>query len=591
MGGSIRVLHVDDDPEYASLATTVLERHRDRFEVETATSAEAGLNRLAAAEFDCVLSDYDMPERDGLEFLDAVQADYPDLPFVLLTGQGNEDIASEAIAAGVSDYLQKAPGTDQFELLASRIEDHVERARTERALAESEAHLRQAQSVAGLGSWHLDVESGDLHWSEAVHRLFDRSPESALTYEEFLDYVHPADRDMVDAEWQAALAGADYDVEHRIVTERGETRWVRERADVVFDEAGDSKTALGVVQDVTDRRERTVEIERYEAIVERTEDGILVFDADGRFEFVNRPVVEATGIPRADWIDEHVSLLSDRDLVSADEVAALETGIEDVVAGEATEVRVEVSPDRETHFEVRLTPFETGSTTDRVIGFSRDVTDRRERERALVRKNDRLERLTRIVGHDVRNPLNVAIGSLQLGREADDEEHFERVARALDRMDALLDDLLTVAQTGNRVGDCDPVDLAAACRECWESIETGDATLRTDGVPRVRAEGTCLGQLLDNLLRNAVRHGGPDVTITVGDVAGGFYVADDGPGFPVDDPSTVFETGFSTDEGGTGLGLSIVEEIAAAHGWEVRATSSNAGGARVEILGVEEAAG
>jgi len=589
MSGSIRVLHVDDDPEYASLAATVLERHRDRFEVETATSAEAGLDRLTATDFDCVLSDYEMQERDGLEFLDDVRADCPNLPFVLLTGQGNEDIASEAIAAGVSDYLQKEPGTDQFELLASRIESHVERARTERALAESEAHLRQAQTVADLGSWQLDIESGDLRWSEAVHRLFDRSPESTLTYEEFLNYVHPEDREMVDAEWQAALEGADYDVEHRIVTESGETRWVRERADVMFDEGGDPTTALGVVQDVTDRRDRTLEIQRYEAIVERTEDGILVFDGDGRFEFVNRPVVEATGIPRADWIDEPVSMLADRDLLSADEVSALETGIEDVVGGEATEVRVEASPDGETHFEVRLTPFGTGSTADRVIGFSRDVTDRRERERALVRKNDRHERLTSIVGHDVRNPLNVAIGRLQLGREAADNEHFEQVARALDRMDGLLDDLLTVARTGNRPGDCDPVDLAAVCRECWAAIETEEARLRTDGVPEVRAEETCLRQLLENLLRNAVQHGGQDVTITIGELADGFYVADDGPGFPVDDGEAVFESGYSTDEEGTGLGLSIVEEIAAAHDWEVRATSSEAGGARIEVLGVDDA--
>jgi signal transduction histidine kinase len=77
------------------------------------------------------------------------------------------------------------------------------------------------------------------------------------------------------------------------------------------------------------------------------------------------------------------------------------------------------------------------------------------------------------------------------------------------------------------------------------------------------------------------------VTVTVGDLADGFYVADDGPGIDAEDPSAVFEAGYSTSVDGTGFGLSIVTEIAEAHGWQVGATESDEGGARIEITGVE----
>jgi len=87
-GSPIRVLHVDDDPEFLDLAATYLERQDGGFTIETAPGADAGLDCLAAGEFDCVISDYEMPGMNGIDFLRAVREDYPDLPFVLFTGKG-----------------------------------------------------------------------------------------------------------------------------------------------------------------------------------------------------------------------------------------------------------------------------------------------------------------------------------------------------------------------------------------------------------------------------------------------------------------------------------------------------------------------
>ena len=110
---TIRVLHVDDHVDFAEMATTFLERENDRFDTEIGASASDGLDRLADSSFDCVLSDYDMPTQDGIEFLRTVRQKYPELPFILYTGEGSEAVASEAISAGVTDYLQKSSGTEQ----------------------------------------------------------------------------------------------------------------------------------------------------------------------------------------------------------------------------------------------------------------------------------------------------------------------------------------------------------------------------------------------------------------------------------------------------------------------------------------------
>jgi DNA-binding NtrC family response regulator len=112
--GPIRVLLVDDEPDFAEVSATFLEREVERIECRVETSAADGMAVLSEEPIDCVVSDFDMQETDGLEFLRTVRSEYDDLPFVLYTGRGSEDVASEAISAGVTDYLQKQAGTDDY---------------------------------------------------------------------------------------------------------------------------------------------------------------------------------------------------------------------------------------------------------------------------------------------------------------------------------------------------------------------------------------------------------------------------------------------------------------------------------------------
>ena len=226
-----------------------------------------------------------------------------------------------------------------------------------------------------------------------------------------------------------------------------------------------------------------------------------------------------------------------------------------------------------------------------------DRTDRlRTSERELARQNERLEEFTSVVSHDLRGPLSVASGRVELAQGEFESEHLDAAAEAHDRMRTLIDDLLRLARDGEAAGHTEPIDIGELVERCWRNVDTAGGTLTVDIDRTVNADKGRLQQLLENLIGNAVEHGStsPDaksdertVTVTVGELEDGFYVADDGPGIPEADRDSVFEAGYSTAEDGTGFGLSIVKQVADAHGWDVRVTESADGGARFEITGVE----
>jgi signal transduction histidine kinase len=215
-----------------------------------------------------------------------------------------------------------------------------------------------------------------------------------------------------------------------------------------------------------------------------------------------------------------------------------------------------------------------------------ELTEQVRRQRQLREQNRRLEQFTRIAAHDLRNPLNAITGYTRLARETGDVSHLDDVDPATDRIETLIDDLLTLGHEGRIVEETVPVSLAAAAEEAWASADTGGATLEVLDDEHLLADESRLRQLLENLFTNAVVHGGDDVTVRVAPRPDGFYVADDGSGIPSEERGEVFEYGYST-HGGTGLGLPVVRSIAVAHGWDVSVTDAADGGACFEFVGIK----
>ena len=581
----VRILHVDDEPEFSDITKTFLEREDDRFVVETATSAEEGLQRINDRPPDCVVSDYNMAGMDGLAFLRAVRTDHSDLPFILFTGEGSEAVASDAISAGVTGYLQKQIGTERYELLANRIQNVVTAQRDAREAARQKDLMRRAEILGATGGWELEVESETLRLTDGIKEIYGVETGRSLSLPEVMGFYEPDSQEKVRSVIDDAIENgyAEADALY-LQTVDGERRVVEGNAELV-DADTESTVLRGVIRDITERRQREQELQnltdQYKALTENFPDGaVYLIDGDMQYIRARGEELSRLGLP-----PEDIEGKTPHDLFP--ESIAEETChyYRKALNGTASTFEQEFGGNR---YRIQTVPIGgDDEQSDRVMAVSKNVTERVSDKRELQRQNDRLEEFADIVSHDLRNPLAVAAGNLELAEETFDSERLTQASDAVQRSQTLVDDLLALARGGDQVHETEPVVLAEVAENSWQTTETKQATLEGSPQNVILADRSRLRQLFENLYRNAVEHGGEGVTVHIGGLSGGFYVADTGPGIQEPMRGAVFEPGYSTNDDGTGFGLRIVEQVAEAHEWEITVTESDYGGARFEFTGVE----
>ncbi len=208
-----RVLHVDDEESFLDLTATYLRREFDDLALLTETNPQDGLDVLADDRIDCVVSDYDMPEMDGLAFLNEVRDRDEDVPFVLYTGKGSEEVAARAIEAGVDAYLRKQTGLAQYTVLANRIQTLVDKLWTQRRARKMEQTYELVARTATDAFWIRDMETGETLYSEGIRRFGYDPGVREDGFEWWVERVHPdarADsRDLNARQREGAPAGFD----------------------------------------------------------------------------------------------------------------------------------------------------------------------------------------------------------------------------------------------------------------------------------------------------------------------------------------------------------------------------------------------
>lgn len=252
------ILYVDDYPELAETVAEYLEREVPEFSVEIATSAIDALDRLAQNSIDCIISDYEMPEINGLEFLRIVREDHPDLPFLLFTGKGSEEIASNAIAAGVTDYVQKRGDASQYSVLANRAQNAVESYRSSRRLQKLRDRHERVSMASADAFFDWNIEEDELWWSEGLERLFGYTYSEIENDIQWLkDRVHPDDRQRIEDGIHDVLDGEEefWEAELRFKRADGTYAIVVSRAYAVYDIDDTPSRLTGALIDVTDRKE------------------------------------------------------------------------------------------------------------------------------------------------------------------------------------------------------------------------------------------------------------------------------------------------------------------------------------------------
>lgn len=297
----VRILHVDDDPGFLDLVSTYLSRIDDRFVIHSETQVAAAVDRLADGAVDCVVSDYDMPGIDGLTFLEQVRSIDPEMPFILYTGKGSEEIASEAISAGVTDYLQKQGGSNQYTVLANRIRNAVDQRRSSEALAASQQRLSRYIEQSPLGTIEYDETFTIARVNPAAEDILGY-PKSELIGETWTTFV-PEDvyRHVAELERDLLANKGGFRSVNDNIRRDGDRIRCRWHNQVVTDDNGEVISVVSQFEDVTDATERKQEIERMNAVLSVTLDtlpvGMLVEDSDRRVIRVNEQLYNIFGLP------------------------------------------------------------------------------------------------------------------------------------------------------------------------------------------------------------------------------------------------------------------------------------------------------
>ncbi|WP_411967756.1 PAS domain S-box protein [Haloferax sp. YSSS75] len=626
--GPIHVLLVDGEHEYAASTADALDSH-ENIETELVGTPDAGADQLDSSPVDCIVSEYAFEGTDGLEFLRTVRDAHPDLPFILFTRHGSEGVASDAITAGVTDYLRKDSSSETFEALANRVTDAVSATRTSQALDRIRVWYETIVEESHVGLYV--VRNGRIQYANDYLLELLGYDASDVIGRPIVEFVAEHDRHIVEERVSPKSYGSIESTRYTVDVLDGHGRPIALEITSRRVSLGDETANVGAAIDVTARIASEREMRRSERITRQViaslPDMVFLSEPDAfDIVYINDAFKEMWGRPRVTLYEDAMSFL---DLVHVDDRPRLRQKVEEIfddIANDAVDERYE--------FEFRFTPegsdvvrwataravplYDEDGRITNVLGVMTDLTERVSREQKLAQQNTRLEAFARVLSHDIRGPLAVAQGRLALAQETGELSHLAHVDRAQHRITEIIEDVLSLTCDERAIADLSEVDLAESVVSAWDlcGTDVSCARLELGDLPVVQADQSQMKRLFENLFRNAVEHGstsnqpsagdavergstssrtssddavehGSTFSIRVGTLPSGrgFFVEDDGTGIDPSVRDTLFDAGVSTKSGEeNGLGLDIVRKIVHTHGWLIRAAESDTGGARFEIL-------
>lgn len=368
----IRVLLVDDDESMLELSTEFLNRELEAITTETYVNPETALTELQCGEHDCIVSDYEMPQMNGLELLSDVRDNDIEIPFVLFTGKGSEEIASQAITAGVDEYLQKG-GPETYPVLANKIENLVEKYWAETQVQRGFLALESAEEGIGI----IDDEGIYQYMNEAYAAVYNRNRDELIG--EHWDLLYPEDETQrfhdeilpelkSEGTWQGASTGIRKDgteVPERLVLTR-------------MEDGGH----VCIVQELSETKELQTELSLKNRALDAAGLGIVITDPgkeDNPIVYANDGFVELTGYDRDEVLGQNCRFLQGEN-TDPETVAEIRSAIEerDSISTEIRNYDADGVP-----FWNLLEIFPVEDSTGKVthfIGFQREITKQSGKE-------------------------------------------------------------------------------------------------------------------------------------------------------------------------------------------------------------------
>jgi PAS domain S-box-containing protein len=620
-GVPLRVLMLEDSEADAELILDEL--RRGGYELDARRVAKRGemLEALAEGPWQMVLLDYTLEVGGTALDTIAILAEFDaDLPAILISGVIGEEAAADALRAGVRDFVNKGNLTRLVPAIARELEQ-VEARRLRRegedALRQSEQRLRLALRAGGMGSWEWDLVTGRLHWSETLELMFGLEAGAfGGTYAEFIELVHPDDREIVGASVEEALARDSPAVVYRAVWPDGAVHWHERKSQRVWDDAGHTQAMAGVTFDVTEREQAAQALreseERFRLIAEHARDLVALLDVDGRFRYLSPSWESILGFPPAELLGTIASNLVHTD----DWPPGWSWG-----KGELRELRLRTSTDHWRWVE-GLSYAMAGRAESHFAVIARDIGERKHAEMARevledeLRQAQKMEAVGQLAGgiaHDFNNLLTVISGYTEillrrLGREAEGSTEIAEVSKAAGQAARLTRQLLAFSR--KQVLELSPLDLNAIVAESetmlvrliGENIEV--STSLAEELGSINADSGQVEQIVMNLVvnaRDAMPQGGTlalsTAVVTLEDPIADdrveattkeyvvLTVTDTGEGMDAATARRIFEPYYTTKQrgAGTGLGLATVDGIVRQSGGHIGVESALGVGTTIRI--------
>lgn len=506
--------------------------------------------------------------------------------------------------------------------------DVTERKQAQEALRQSQLDLNRAQAVAHVGSWRLNVCRNELIWSDESYRIFGIPKGSPLTYETYVNLVHPEDRGYIDQKWAAALQGEPYDIEHRILVQDS-VKWVQVRAEVEFNLDGSLRGGFGTVQDITGIKNAEAALraskEEYAVIFDQSPIAIELFDLEGELVMVNQACLEMFGVVDRQEIigfklfeDPNVDLLAKSRLLLGEEVKfEAEYDFEKVKS--LGLYRTTKSGKR--FLSTVISPIRDGSHRTGYIMQVQDITERRraEEERGnletQLRQAQKMEAIGTLAGgiaHDFNNILSAVIGYsdlalTELSKESPVSFYIEQIQQSGFRARDLVKQILAFSRQTEQ--EKRPLKMSLLVKETVKLLRASipsTVEIRTAITARsehVFADATQMHQVIMNLCTNAwqaMREEGGILGIslretrlnsnTLNPELGSSHleieIKDTGCGIPPQVIERIFDPYFTTKPRGegTGLGLAVVQGIVKSHGGVITVESTPGAGATFRVF-------
>ncbi len=631
MMGSIVVLQVGPDMSYMGFVSDMLESGHSHIHVDSCETPNEAQSAISVNDYDCLVISHNPTEFDGFQFFDSISA-VVDAPAILHPDKSTNGstVVNEALQAGFESIVFKEPGSQVIDVLADQI------IMSNVSDSPTPSNYNSLFNLINDPMYMLDNNGVFVMVNDALCEMFGYSKDD-LVGSDVEDYLPEKQYEMAgdlltEVVDDPSKGYGSLDIS--IKSAQNHPLPCEISISPIFEDGYHIGTT-GVVRDLTPRKDHYNRVSALHSTMRELIDSNTIDEAvskalkaaEGLFDVelaaffapdsqedvsVLVPAVETEGsrerigdAPNMEpgslvWevYDEQESLYSPN-LLAEDSIQnnntilrselLLPVGKFGVVGFASTEIDYLCEADLELAELLR-------SNLEEVLLSIQSQHQVRQREQELQRENERLDEFAGIISHDLRNPLNVAKGRLDLAiSEIDDPpSHLEYVDGSIERMGSIVDETLTLAREGKTVGETVEVSLGDIASDSARTVEFFDSQLSIESGDDVfYADRTKLYHVFENLYRNALEHNEEknesEIKITVGvlDDESGFFIEDNGCGIPEDRREEVFDVGHTSNRRGTGLGLAITSRIVEAHDWEIRATEGRRGGARFEITGVE----